>query len=201
MEMKKGKSITDIAKDIVKDIVKYREKKIKYRDRTHFIRLSSLDKYSTLYNNFHLKSFCIYFLKYCFPDIPIDEQKDVCTSLFANKDRAIISYSSPGGRNYYEFKVEFTDDFKNEIINYIDNENSLKNSIKKQRNLMTKKLREEILERDNYTCCICGLSQHDEPHLLLEVDHIIPVSKGGKTIKDNLQTLCWKCNRTKSNKL
>ena len=38
-------------------------------------------------------------------------------------------------------------------------------------------------------------------NLLLEVDHIIPISKGGKTEPDNLQTLCWKCNRTKSNKI
>lgn len=35
----------------------------------------------------------------------------------------------------------------------------------------------------------------------LEVDHIIPVSKGGKTVMTNLQALCWDCNRGKSNKL
>ena len=40
----------------------------------------------------------------------------------------------------------------------------------------------------------------EEPNLLLEVDHIVPVSKGGKTEADNLQTLCWRCNRSKSNK-
>jgi 5-methylcytosine-specific restriction endonuclease McrA len=34
----------------------------------------------------------------------------------------------------------------------------------------------------------------------LEVDHIKPVSKGGLSIETNLQTLCWRCNRTKSNK-
>ncbi len=40
-----------------------------------------------------------------------------------------------------------------------------------------------------------------EPNLLLEVDHIVPISKGGLTIEDNLQTLCWKCNRSKGAKL
>ena len=35
----------------------------------------------------------------------------------------------------------------------------------------------------------------------LEIDHIIPVSKGGKTTPDNLQVLCSKCNRRKSNKI
>ncbi|MBR2352886.1 MAG: HNH endonuclease, partial [Clostridia bacterium] len=34
----------------------------------------------------------------------------------------------------------------------------------------------------------------------LEVDHIIPVSKGGKSTLDNLQTLCERCNRGKGTK-
>ncbi|HJB68761.1 MAG TPA: HNH endonuclease [Candidatus Fournierella excrementigallinarum] len=36
---------------------------------------------------------------------------------------------------------------------------------------------------------------------MLEIDHIIPVSKGGRTEEDNLQTLCWKCNRSKGDKI
>ena len=74
-------------------------------------------------------------------------------------------------------------------------------NLKEQRVLMTQKLREQIKKRDHYTCCVCGNSIEKEPNLLLEIDHIIPVSKGGKTTEDNLQTLCWKCNRSKSNKL
>ena len=66
---------------------------------------------------------------------------------------------------------------------------------------MTVKLRDFIKKRDNFTCCYCGNSTHKEPNLLLEIDHIIPVSKGGYTTEENLQTLCWKCNRTKSNKI
>jgi 5-methylcytosine-specific restriction endonuclease McrA len=66
---------------------------------------------------------------------------------------------------------------------------------------MTSQLRTMIKQRDNYTCRYCSISLAAEPHLLLEVDHIVPVSKGGLTASDNLQTLCWKCNRTKSNKI
>ena len=72
---------------------------------------------------------------------------------------------------------------------------------KEQRALMTKKLRDFIKNRDNFTCCNCGNSIHVEPNLLLEIDHIVPVSKGGYAVEDNLQTLCWKCNRAKSNKM
>ena len=66
---------------------------------------------------------------------------------------------------------------------------------------MTNKLRERIKTRDDYTCRNCHNSINKEPNLLLEIDHIIPVSKGGYTVEENLQTLCWKCNRAKSNKL
>jgi 5-methylcytosine-specific restriction endonuclease McrA len=35
----------------------------------------------------------------------------------------------------------------------------------------------------------------------LHVDHIVPVSRGGLTLDDNLQTLCQECNLGKSNRL
>lgn len=66
---------------------------------------------------------------------------------------------------------------------------------------MTTKLRLKIKERDNYTCCQCGNSLAVEPNLLLEVDHIIPIAKGGLTQEENLQTLFWKCNRSKGSKI
>lgn len=108
----------------------------------------------------------------------------------------IFLYVSPQGRSSLKVIIPFNHSLKSYIIQKI----KYKNSAKGQRNLMTDKLRKKILERDNYTCQNCGNSTYNEPNLLLEVDHIIPVSKGGKTIENNLQTLCWKCNRSKSNK-
>jgi len=70
-----------------------------------------------------------------------------------------------------------------------------------QRALMTARLRGQIKARDNFTCLNCGVSTMSEPHLLLEVDHIMPVSRGGLSTPDNLQTLCWKCNRSKGAKI
>lgn len=70
-----------------------------------------------------------------------------------------------------------------------------------QRALMTSGLRNFIKDRDNHACRYCGISVAAEPHLLLEVDHVMPVSRGGLSTPDNLQTLCWRCNRTKGAKL
>ncbi len=64
-----------------------------------------------------------------------------------------------------------------------------------QRRLMTRELREEIMKRDNYTCQKCGKYMPDE--VGLEIDHIIPIKKGGKSIRSNLQVLCDNCNSKK----
>jgi hypothetical protein len=56
-----------------------------------------------------------------------------------------------------------------------------------------------VLARDNWTCCSCGRSSKEEG-ITLEVDHIVPRSKGGSNDMGNLQTLCRKCNIGKSNK-
>lgn len=70
---------------------------------------------------------------------------------------------------------------------------------KNQRKLLTKELRETVIARDNYTCQKCGKYMPDG--VGLQIDHIIPVSKGGKTVLSNLQVLCSKCNGSKSNKV
>lgn len=64
---------------------------------------------------------------------------------------------------------------------------------------MTQSTRILVFERDNYTCQICGKTLKDG--VKLEVDHIIPVSRGGSDNLNNLQTLCFDCNREKSDKI
>ncbi|MBQ8943654.1 MAG: HNH endonuclease [Clostridia bacterium] len=63
------------------------------------------------------------------------------------------------------------------------------------------RLRFKVLSRDNFKCCACGASPAKDPSVELHVDHIIPWSKGGETVIDNLQTLCSKCNLGKSDVL
>lgn len=67
-----------------------------------------------------------------------------------------------------------------------------------QRRLMTPRLRHEIMERDDYTCQICGKYIPDE--VGLHIDHIVPIEKGGKSVPSNLQVLCSKCNGSKGAK-
>lgn len=64
-----------------------------------------------------------------------------------------------------------------------------------ERKELNRSLRFAVLKRDSYRCCICGRDAKDG--VKLEVDHIVPVSKGGKTVMTNLQTLCQDCNRGK----
>lgn len=126
---------------------------------------------------------------------------------FANVDESVLtieykfSYTSGGGMAQRSFTVPMTEETIVELIRMLESKLTASTFAKEQRNLMTKKLREFIKNRDNFTCCNCGNSTHTEPNLLLEIDHIVPVAKGGCTVEDNLQTLCWKCNRSKSDKI
>ena len=112
-----------------------------------------------------------------------------------------FAYTSGGGMAQRSFTVPMTEETIVELIRMLEGKLTASAFAKEQRALMTQKLRIFIKPRDNYTCCACGNSTHVEPNLLLEIDHIIPVSKGGQTEEANLQTLCWKCNRAKSNKI
>ena len=58
------------------------------------------------------------------------------------------------------------------------------------------RLRYRILRRDKYRCQLCGSMASDGAQL--EVDHRVPVAKGGKTTPENLWTLCHPCNNGKS---
>lgn len=58
-----------------------------------------------------------------------------------------------------------------------------------------KLIRQEIFNRDNFTCSYCGATDTK-----LECDHIHPISKGGTNDLSNLVTACESCNRSKGSK-
>lgn len=68
---------------------------------------------------------------------------------------------------------------------------------KKKREPIGLSLRFDVMKNDGFQCVLCGDSGKIAR---LEIDHIIPVADGGKSIESNLQTLCFKCNRGKMSK-
>lgn len=63
-----------------------------------------------------------------------------------------------------------------------------------ERKTISKKTRFEVFKRDNFTCQYCGRMA---PDVVLEIDHINPISKGGNNDVLNLITSCFDCNRGK----
>ena len=55
--------------------------------------------------------------------------------------------------------------------------------------------KKNIMIRDNYTCQYCGSKKE------LTIDHVIPVSKGGKSNFENCVTACKHCNTKKGGRL
>jgi len=60
--------------------------------------------------------------------------------------------------------------------------------------MANQKIRFEVFKRDGFKCQYCG---RNPPDVVLETDHIIPKSQGGKFEVNNLITACFDCNRGK----
>jgi CRISPR/Cas system-associated protein Cas10 (large subunit of type III CRISPR-Cas system) len=117
----------------------------------------------------------------------------------ARTDASIIckvSYTTPKGTKNYsaQRKIELS-----AIFARINERNEAEQSIKYQRSLMTSSKRYDIMRRDGFKCKLCGRSADEGANL--EVDHILAVSRGGKSIDSNLRTLCRECNQGKKAKI
>ena len=94
-----------------------------------------------------------------------------------------IAFSEVSGFHIFLFLVPFILNFK---------------KVKLRKKPISGRVRQNVLMRDDYSCQICGATVKDGAKL--EIDHIIPVSKGGSNKEKNLQVLCQKCNREKHNR-
>ena len=119
-------------------------------------------------------------------------------SIYDISINVVVSYITNSGK--YSYK-------KNKIVKYQElcdiymqwrNSKKYDETSKRERKYMNDKLRYDVIKRDGFKCKKCGISAKDGAKL--HVDHIIPVSKGGKTTISNLQTLCDRCNLGKSDK-
>ena len=112
-----------------------------------------------------------------------------------------VAYTSPQGRNSYSRTAELS---FSELVSALQRmrqqrQHTLHVARRRQaeRSKMTNAMRVDVLRRDGHRCKFCGAGP---PAVTLEVDHIIPVSRGGLTQMSNLQTLCSDCNQGKSNR-
>jgi len=112
------------------------------------------------------------------------------------------SYASPRGRNYYSDrkifdyeKIKHLFECAEKAIDIKDSEQYRRRQVRKE---VTDSLRFDVFKRDSFRCRICGAGA--DCGVKLHVDHIKPVSKGGTSDSDNLQTLCQTCNAGKRDK-
>lgn len=115
----------------------------------------------------------------------------------------IMEYSSPKGQvnlskkdvfNYNDIFTAFNSVSRSKL-----DKKTYDDMVLAERGEVSDSIRYDVFYRDHFKCKICGASS--DQGVQLHVDHIIPVSKGGKSTIDNLQTLCERCNIGKSNKL
>ena len=131
-------------------------------------------------------------------------EERVLRSIIYKKENFMITlkievyYRSNGGNVYDNKKRKYLFNDLVFVYNEWNRGNKFEETIKQERKIMNDYIRYNVLKRDNFSCQICGITAKDGAKL--QVDHIIPVSKGGKTVMSNLQTLCERCNIGKSNK-
>lgn len=85
---------------------------------------------------------------------------------------------------------------KNKNGNFYNDKEIWDSICRVERGKVSNRMRFAIYQRDGYRCVCCGRTQNET---YLEIDHIKPISKGGKSTYDNLQTLCRRCNQYKGN--
>lgn len=113
-----------------------------------------------------------------------------------------VMYTSPKGQNSYSRRLVWNFDQLVQGIRAAQALRAHQSTVgalrQRERSLMTAGLRMKILRRDEYRCQMCGASASDG--VTLHVDHISPVSHGGRTEAENLRTLCQTCNLGKGNR-
>ena len=114
----------------------------------------------------------------------------------------ILYYEKMNGIKYNKkMQIFYQDEVRDLIKRVNDRKGSFFNDRKiwdaicrVERGKVSNRMRFAIYERDGNRCCKCGIREN---FAVLEIDHIVPISKGGKSEYHNLQTLCHRCNLIK----
>ena len=105
------------------------------------------------------------------------------------KEERLFVANEHNGKNC-QIQIQFAKGYAYEYI-FDGSERHL--SIRK----FSEKIKRAAYERQNHCCKKCGKHYPIEK---MHADHIVPWSKGGRTVEENCQVLCENCNREKSNK-
>ena len=182
MEKKVSKSI--------KDAENNKEKYISYRDELSHVYLKHYDIETTGYKTKTLDKYEKRMVR-----------KTIQVPIVVLAIKVTLKRTDIGG-NYKESKCQvFYQDTIKEIIkqlhqkegSYYLNPEIWNAIVRVERAKVSNKMRFAVFSRDHNRCRRCGSTRN------LEVDHIYPISKGGKTEMKNLQTLCHRCNVRKGN--
>ncbi len=114
----------------------------------------------------------------------------------------ILYYEKMNGIKYNKkMQIFYQDEVRDLIKRVNDRKGSFFNDRKiwdaicrVERGKVSNRMRFAIYERDGNRCCKCGIREN---FAVLEIDHIVPIAKGGKSEYNNLQTLCRRCNYEK----
>jgi hypothetical protein len=80
---------------------------------------------------------------------------------------------------------------------HITREDLMRGRTRRRSRSLRPRVRYRVLQRDGFRCVLCGASPATDPKVHLEIDHLVPVSKGGDSTLTNLRTTCRACNRGK----
>ncbi len=189
-----------ISKKVTAQIKKVQENKQKYSNYINEVEtISDFGKFRSPINKLNLKKLLIkekeYFRKHILQTPTIQFYLIVTlyrSTLYGN----ILSLKTA---TFYDNDIFSLIKRLNNKNGTFFNDREIWNSIcRVERGKVSNKMRFSIYERDGYKCCKCGISQK---YADLEIDHIIPIAKGGKSTYDNLQTLCHKCNAEKGDNI
>ena len=93
----------------------------------------------------------------------------------------------PGYRFYYDKDLNW-------FLNEGESLFRAKRRVRQAANLFSRDMRKKIITKKS-SCLFCGSVEN------LTIDHIIPISKGGKNLESNVQILCGTCNSKKGDRL
>ncbi len=143
-------------------------------------------------------------------DMGISKKTEYINSLWDEAQDPIL-------RNFFGKKLYFKSQLEMEIMKLTDEDLFLKEdnvqygagpledlTLHKLRKInpdLEKEIRAEVFEKSKdkegyYTCAVC--TKKAKNRIYFQIDHIVPMNKGGKTKIENLQVLCRKCNGIKS---